>query len=106
MINEIMNEILAAEQKAAQIKAEGEERAAAITADGEKRRAAVLEEANSRARLLREEILGSYRRRADDEYATTLAKSKAIGEELTVKSENAAQKIAEEIYGRIINGDC
>lgn len=106
MINEIMNEILAAEQKAAQIKAEGEERAAAITADGEKRRAAVLEEANSRARLLREEILGSYRQRADDEYAATLAKSKALGEELTAKSETAAQKIAEEIYGRIINGDC
>lgn len=106
MIKEIMNEILAAEQKAAQIKAEGEERAATITADGEKRRTEVLEEASARARLLREEILASYRRRADDEYAATLAESKALGEELIAKSESAAQKIAEEIYGRIINGDC
>lgn len=106
MINEIMNEILAAEQKAAQIKTEGEERAAAIAADGEKRRAEVLEEANSRARFLREEILDSYRKKADVEYEATLAESKALGEKLVAESESAARKAAEEIYGRIINGDC
>lgn len=106
MINEILTEILAAEQKAAEIKAEGEQKAAQTLADGEKTCAEILKNSAAEAKAARLAVLDGYTKKAEAEYARVLEESKKAGLALAESKKSATDKAAEEIYGRIINGDC
>lgn len=106
MINDILTEILAAEQKAAEIRAAGEEKAAKTLDDGEKTCAELLKSSQEKIKAERLVLLKEYNEKAEAEYARLLEESVNAGKALANQKKGAAEKSAEEIYGRIINGDC
>lgn len=106
MINEILTEILAAERKAAEIKADGEKKASDTLANGEKTCAEIAKTAADEAKTARLAVLEEYAKKAEVEYARVLEESKKAGLALAESKNGATEKAAEEIYGRIINGDC
>lgn len=106
MINDILTEILAAEQKAAEIRATGEEKAAKTLDDGEKTCAELLKSSQEKIKAERLALLKEYNEKAEVEYARLLEESVNAGKALADQKKVAAEKSAEEIYGRIINGDC
>lgn len=106
MINDILTEILAAEQKAAEIRAAGEEKAVKTLDDGEKTCAELLKSSQEKIKAERLVLFKEYNEKAEAEYARLLEESVNAGKSLANQKKGAVEKSAEEIYGRIINGDC
>lgn len=106
MINEVLTEILAAEKKAAEIRAEGDRKAAEIISNGEKTCAEIARKNAEEIKNVRAVTMKECSAEADAAYEKTLGESREAGKALREEKKGVTEKTAEEIYGRIINGDC
>lgn len=105
MIEDVLNEILAAEKQAENIRSSADEKAAAIIADAEKSKAALAERALNQAKEKRVGTIEQYTKKAEREYDNVIAESLAFAEKTTGEKTQTVNDLAEKIYGRIIDGN-
>ncbi len=105
MIEEIIEKIRAAEEEAANRKTAAEEEAGRIRAEANAEYTRVVEEAKKNARAARENAVALAERTAAENYAADVAEAEANGKKLVVSYEKQAVSEAENLFGRIENGD-
>lgn len=105
MIEDVLNEILAAEKQAENIRSSADEKAAAIIADAEKSKAALAETALTQAKEKRVSTIEEYTKKAEREYNNVIAESLAFAKKTTGEKTQTVNDLADKIYGRIINGN-
>ena len=106
MIEQVLKNVRAAEERAENIKAEAESKAAAkrFAADTEARR--IAEEAKERARCEADAASDAAAKRAEEESAATQRTCEAQCEKLKADLESKVAALAKEIFGRAKDGGC
>lgn len=105
MIEDVIVKIKDAEEAAASLKLEAENRAEAIRAKADEDYARVVEETKKTVRVKKENILLSARNAAAEEYSAEIDSAKEDGRRLVGSYEKSAEEAAEDLFGRIKNGD-
>ncbi len=106
MIEEVISEILAAENMAEKIKNDAEKTASDELLNAEKRAQDVKNATSARvkARKIKRSELAA--QKANEEYEKIIEQSRSEAQILVQEFADAAQKSGERIYRRILNGDC
>lgn len=106
MIEEVISEILAAEQMAEKIKTEADEKASALARDAEKHVQDV--ENATIAKIKARKIMrqSAAEKAAEEAYLHVVEQSKLEAESLTAQANEKVNAVGEKIYRRIIDGDC
>lgn len=106
MIEEVISEILAAEQMAEKIKTEADQKASVLALDAEKRAQDIKNATAAKIKARKLIRQAAAEKAAEEAYSAVIEQSKLEADSLT---ENASGKIAaagQKIYRRIIDGDC
>lgn len=106
MIEEVISEILAAEQTAEKIKTEAEEKSSALALDAEKRAQDVKNATAAKVKARKILRQAAAEKAAEEAYLSIVAQSKLEAERLTEESGEKINAAGEKIYRRIIDGDC
>lgn len=106
MINEVITEILQAEQTALDIRAKAQAKAEEIFTETDKNCAQINQQAQEKARAEKQRITAESKQTASEEYKKILDESNAQASALIKEKESAIKQTGEQIFGRIINGNC
>lgn len=106
MIEEVISEIIAAEQTAEKIKADAEEQATAIVAEAEKRAADTKNATAARVKARKIKRGAEADEKAVSAFKSVTDEARAKADEIIESGKAASKKAGNEIYRRIINGDC
>lgn len=106
MIKEVINEILQAEKQAEEIKESAENTAFQISADAQKQQDAILADAVKKAKEERDRILAESKQMAENNYKNILQQSDATAKKIASEKGADVNALGEQIFGRIINGNC
>lgn len=105
MIEDVILKIRETEEAAASLKLEAEKRAETIRVNADENYARVVEETKKTARVRKENILISARNAAAEEYSAEIDAANEDGRRLVDFYEKSAERAAEDLFGRIKNGD-
>lgn len=106
MIEEVISEILAAEEMAEKIKTEAEQAAGSELSDAEKRACDVQNATAAKVKARKIKRLAAAAKNAEAEYLKITDTSYEEASALINEYEKNAQTAGENIYRRILNGDC
>ncbi|MBQ7408123.1 MAG: hypothetical protein IJW13_02475 [Clostridia bacterium] len=106
MIEEVLSEIVYAEQKAEEIITSSRERAGEMTAAAGVECARISEEALLTAKEQRERVAKQSNQKAQAEYDRILNESEVKASALIEQKKGQAVELGKQIFGRIINGNC
>ena len=106
MINQVIDEILKAEEQAEEIISKAEEKAQEILANAENQANAILQQASEDAKTLRAQIKAESEERANAEYKTVMDVAQEESKTLSKEKEKSALDAGDYLFGRIINGNC
>ncbi len=105
MINEVINEILKAEEQADAIIAEAETRAQEIRLKNEQEIAKIQAEEIDAIKTARSEVKSECERNAEEEYCKIINAARKECDDVANEKGEVADKAGEYIFGRIINGN-
>lgn len=106
MIEQVISEIIAAEEAAEKIRSDAEKQAADIVADAQKRATDTANATAARVKARKIKRNAEALAKADSAYETITGTARKNAEELLNSCEAASEKAGDELYRRIINGDC
>ena len=106
MINEVIQEILAAESQAQEIKEKAENIALQTALNAQRESEKIKATAVIEAKTWRENILNESKQTAENNYNSSVNQDKAKADALVSDKRALADKLGEEIFGRILNGSC
>lgn len=106
MINELVNSILEAEEKADKIVSEAAEKSAEISAVAEREAAVILKDAENSFRIEAARLTEKNDAEAERLYAEALAAGKASANEIRENGMKKVGRLSEEIAGYILSGNC
>lgn len=106
MIEQVISEIIAAEETAEKIRQDAEKQAADITAEAEKRATDTKNATAARVKARKIKRNAEAVKKADSAFAEITQAATQRAEELLNSGDDAVKKAGDEIYRRIINGDC
>ncbi len=106
LMEEILQAITSAEQKAARIKADALEKAAKIAADAEAAASGIAGQNEEECRALRDKAIKDAENLAKDNYAAAIKKKTAECAAFADNAINKSENISKEIVRRILRGGC
>lgn len=105
MIEEMLKKIREAEENADSVRADADEKSREIRSKADADYARVVEEAKRNARAKRESEISSVRAFVATKSATEIEEARIAGDKTVMDNESRAVELANELYGRILNGD-
>lgn len=106
MINELVNSILQAEEKAEQISREGAEKSAAVVASAEAEAAEIRKAAERALKQESESLLKQYSDGAEQSYRKTVDEGNARADKIKEEYGKDTDKLSDEIVRWIVSGNC
>ena len=106
MINELVNSILEAENKAEEITRGANEKAAEITATAEREAAVIMKDAEAAFKIEAARLTEKNDALAEEAYSAEMEKGRAEAAEIKAKGLKKAEKISDDVTRYIVSGNC
>ena len=106
MIENVLKNVHATEDRAEFIKGEAESKAAAKRFDADAKAAQIEEQAKETAKSKAEAVISAAEKAAEENYEKTMLDCKKDCEDLKKRLSEKVESLAEEVYGGIVNGGC